>query len=48
MKEKTKLEYPVKAYRLHPVTVKRLAKLKEERGLSYNLLILDLLDTYGC
>jgi len=40
------LHYKLFSYRLNPKTVKQLKKIKKEKGLTYNLLFVDLLKNY--
>lgn len=46
MKKNKIIKYRPKSYRLHEETVKRLSVLAKEENLSFNLLILRLLDKY--
>jgi hypothetical protein len=38
--------YGTKTFRLHPKTIKKLAKIKKHSGLSYNRLFLEMISKY--
>ena len=40
------IRYPVKSYRLNPKTIEQINRIKRNSGLSYNLVMLKLINTY--
>ncbi len=40
------IDYPLKSYRLSEETIKNLEKIKKEKGISYNMLFVKLLNKW--